>query len=326
MNALVSIIIPCYNAEQWVSEAIDSALSQTYSPVEVIVIDDGSTDKSLEIIKGYGERIRWETGANKGQSAARNRGFSLSNGKYIQWLDADDYIILDKIENQVSYLEEYGYDIVYSDWRYQYHKQNGNTWLSDVNITGDRQDILEALLAGLALTVMNCLMKREIVEKVNGFDEDMRAGEDVYFWIKTAIYGAKFGYKPGDYSVYRKYGNITVSSKDLENCCRSCAALLLMSLQLLDERGFLNETYKKSLAKTHFGLAKWYLCIDRRLARYHVEKAKELNPKFQPDGLSVYEIIFRIFGFGIAGYLFIAKTKLIDLLTSIKVSNLRRII
>ena len=95
MNSLVSVIIPCYNNEEWIAEAIDSALSQTYTPIEVIAIDDGSTDKSLEIIKSYGDRIKWETGVNKGHSAARNRGFSLSSGKDIQWLDADDYILPD---------------------------------------------------------------------------------------------------------------------------------------------------------------------------------------------------------------------------------------
>jgi cellulose synthase/poly-beta-1,6-N-acetylglucosamine synthase-like glycosyltransferase len=64
MSALVSIIIPCYNAERWVGEAIRSALKQTYSPVEVIVIDDGSTDRSLDFIKSFKDEICWETGPN----------------------------------------------------------------------------------------------------------------------------------------------------------------------------------------------------------------------------------------------------------------------
>ena len=75
---LVSVIIPCFNAEQFLSEAIDSILAQTYPRIEIIVIDDGSTDSSLEIIKSYDNRLIWQTGANKGGNHARNLGFTLA--------------------------------------------------------------------------------------------------------------------------------------------------------------------------------------------------------------------------------------------------------
>src|SRR2546421_11836378 len=120
-SQLASIIIPCYNAERWVAEAIRSALDQTYAPIEVIVIDDGSTDKSLEVIKSFGNMIRWESGPNRGGSHARNRGFESSSGKYIQFLDADDYLLSQKIETQVAFLEKTGADVVYGDWRYKWH-------------------------------------------------------------------------------------------------------------------------------------------------------------------------------------------------------------
>ena len=107
MSKLVSIIIPCYNAEKWLTEAIDSCLNQTYSNIEVIVVDDGSTDGSLDIIKSYGNKIIWETGKNKGGNHARNRGFVLSKGAYIQFLDADDYILPEKIARQVDFLEQH---------------------------------------------------------------------------------------------------------------------------------------------------------------------------------------------------------------------------
>ena len=67
--ALVSILIPCYNAERWVGEAVQSALDQTYPKKEIIVVDDGSTDRSLDVIKSFGPRIRWETGPNRGANA-----------------------------------------------------------------------------------------------------------------------------------------------------------------------------------------------------------------------------------------------------------------
>ena len=73
MGELVSILIPCYNAERWIAQAVESALAQTYSPTEVIVVDDGSRDTSLAILKSFGNRIRLESGPNRGGNITRNR-------------------------------------------------------------------------------------------------------------------------------------------------------------------------------------------------------------------------------------------------------------
>jgi glycosyltransferase involved in cell wall biosynthesis len=116
MNPLVSIIIPCFNAADCVSEAIESALGQTYRNIEVIVIDDGSTDASLEKIKAFGERIRFETGPNRGGCAARNRGIELAQGEYIQFLDADDLLELKKIENHLPELAGDPRKTTVSEW------------------------------------------------------------------------------------------------------------------------------------------------------------------------------------------------------------------
>jgi glycosyltransferase involved in cell wall biosynthesis len=101
---LVSVIIPCFNAERWVAAAIDSALAQTHRNIEVIVIDDGSTDGSLDVIKNYRNRIRWETGPNRGGCAARNRGVELAIGDYLQFLDADDLLHPEKLSRQLTLL------------------------------------------------------------------------------------------------------------------------------------------------------------------------------------------------------------------------------
>src|SRR5438093_263789 len=102
MGPLVSILIPCYNAERWIAEAVESALAQTWADKEVIVVDDGSTDRSLEIIRSYDDRVRWETGPNRGGGAARNRLLELSRGDWLQYLDADDYLLPNKIEQQMA--------------------------------------------------------------------------------------------------------------------------------------------------------------------------------------------------------------------------------
>lgn len=103
MSPIVSIVIPCYNKVAYVAAAIESALSQT-ADCEVIVIDDGSTDGSLEAIRHFDGRIRWETGPNRGGSAARNRGLTLAEGRFIQFLDADDILPADKVALQLARL------------------------------------------------------------------------------------------------------------------------------------------------------------------------------------------------------------------------------
>lgn len=101
----VSILVPCHNAERWIGEAIESALKQTWFRKEVIVVDDGSTDGSLDIIKRFGDHIRWDTGPNRGGSAARNRLLELAQGEWLQYLDADDYLLAAKIANQLAVID-----------------------------------------------------------------------------------------------------------------------------------------------------------------------------------------------------------------------------
>src|SRR5438067_693233 len=103
---LVSILIPCFNAERWVAQAIESALSQNWPETEVIVVDDGSNETSLENNKSFGDRIRWETGPNRGSNVARNRLLELTRGEWLQYLDADDYLLPEKIALQMQFIAE----------------------------------------------------------------------------------------------------------------------------------------------------------------------------------------------------------------------------
>jgi glycosyltransferase involved in cell wall biosynthesis len=101
---LVSVAIPCYNADRWLRDSIDSCLKQTYRPLEIIVVDDGLTDKSLQILRSYGSKIKYKTGPSRGGNHARNRGFTLSGSECVQFFDADDYLLREKLERQVTFL------------------------------------------------------------------------------------------------------------------------------------------------------------------------------------------------------------------------------
>src|SRR5207248_9826940 len=107
MRPFVSILIPAYNAEPWIADTIRSALAQSWPRKEIIIVDDGSRDQTLEIARQFASRdVCVVTQENQGASAARNRALSLSQGDYIQWLDADDLLSPDKIAKQMEVAQE----------------------------------------------------------------------------------------------------------------------------------------------------------------------------------------------------------------------------
>ena len=190
--SLVSVIIPCYNAECWVAEAIQSCLDQTYRPIEIIVIDDGSTDRSLEVIKSFGSNIQWETGPNRGGNAARNRGFALSKGRFVQFLDADDYLLPQKIQTQVACLESSGADVAYGDWRHQRHEPDGTAHLEAIQVAGKHADMSEALLGGWWVAPVAVLYRRNAVSRIGGWDESLQAAQDTDLMIRLALANRHF--------------------------------------------------------------------------------------------------------------------------------------
>src|SRR6266571_8933317 len=124
IRSFVSILIPCHNAERWVAQAVESALAQTWLQKEVLVVDDGSQDGSLDAIKKFGDRIRWETGPNRGGNAARNRLLKLARGEWLQYLDADDYLLPDKVAKQIHFVSLHSQtDVVFGPLTLEYSTQ-----------------------------------------------------------------------------------------------------------------------------------------------------------------------------------------------------------
>ena len=109
MNPLVSILIPAYNAQEWISDTLQSALAQTWRRKEIIVVDDGSKDQTSAVARRFEPSgVQVFTQENRGAAAARNTAFALSHGDYIQWLDADDLLSPDKIAHQMAALAKNG--------------------------------------------------------------------------------------------------------------------------------------------------------------------------------------------------------------------------
>src|SRR5258706_9511710 len=122
----ISIIIPCYNAQRWIRETLSSVLAQNIASMEIIVVDDGSTDDSARIIQQEFPAVRLLQTENRGPSHARNVGTQASSGTLIQYLDADDLLVPDKLNAQAHLLEETGADVAYGDWQFLVPTSNGS--------------------------------------------------------------------------------------------------------------------------------------------------------------------------------------------------------
>jgi glycosyltransferase involved in cell wall biosynthesis len=188
----VSIVIPAYNAAEWIAETIESVLQQTYHDLEVILVDDGSTDRTVEIaeyiLKSGRFRYQILRQENNGPSVARNRGWRVARGTWVQFLDADDLIHPRKIEIQIIEGSGGAVDVIYSDW--QRLRWTGGTWAKENYIYKPMigEDAPADLLRNENFIGLGSqLISLSALRRLGGFDESHRFIEDVELYIKIAV-------------------------------------------------------------------------------------------------------------------------------------------
>lgn len=195
MNPLVSIIIPVYNGSNYMREAIDSALAQTYCNIEVIVVNDGSTDITEEIALSYGDQIRYYAKENGGVSSALNLGIEVMRGEYFSWLSHDDAYFPDKIESQVKALCAAGTKTivmcgcVYIDKNANDLPKKQNTALFQKESLLPGKQALHILLKNGTFNGCSLLIPKVAFELCGVFDESLRFNQDSYMWMKLFLSG-----------------------------------------------------------------------------------------------------------------------------------------
>ena len=192
---LVSIITPTYNTAKYLPRAVASALNQTYSNLELIIIDDGSTDDTKETLKPYlnDRRLQYVYQSNQGIAGARNAGINKAHGRYIALLDADDEFLPTKIERQLKTLEERpDYGVCYSDILHFYDTNPRKFFHHRYSYPSG--NIFEPLLKKQFINPLSVFVRREVIEKHGSFDETLRHTEDWDLWLRWARAGVKFYY------------------------------------------------------------------------------------------------------------------------------------
>ena len=189
MNFLISIIVPIYNVDKYLEECIESLKNQTYKNLEIILINDGSTDESVKICEKYKEkdnRIVFINKNNGGAASAKNEGLKMATGDYIAFVDSDDFIELDMIEYMVNTIKKYNSDIVQCSFTNLY--KNTEKFKQDTIVEQkiSSKDFLELFLTKWDSSLFwNKLFKREVIENV--FFKEGRCIDDEFFTYKCVI-------------------------------------------------------------------------------------------------------------------------------------------
>jgi glycosyltransferase involved in cell wall biosynthesis len=210
----ISVVIPCYNVEAHVEEAVRSVMDQTYEDVDVFAVDDGSTDGTREQLQmltvKYPGRFRWEGGTRHGACAARNLGMARTEGEYVQFLDADDMILTDKIHRQVDLIRASGHpDIVVGDFLNTY--EDGREEL----VRGVGTNPWTALIRTQMGTTSANLFKRSAVEAVGGWNPDQASSQDYELMFRMLKNKATVAWDPHVSSLVLKRSSGSISRTDL---------------------------------------------------------------------------------------------------------------
>ena len=187
---MISIIIPCYNAEKTIKRCLESVISQTYKNIEIVIINDGSIDKTDSIIKKYinDNRIKYYNRSNHGIGKTRNFGIKEATGEYITFLDSDDYLPNDAIDNLYKLAQKNKLDLVVSDY-YVDNKNIKSEKIKSFPITNIKNN--PNLIFDINLAPWNKLYKKELIENIK-FEENLKY-EDAPFVIESIIKAKRIG-------------------------------------------------------------------------------------------------------------------------------------
>lgn len=209
-SPLVSIVTPSFNQGEFIRETIESVLNQTYKNIEYRVIDGGSTDQTLEILKSYGDRFPWVSEPDRGQTNAINKGLALSHGEILAYLNSDDVLEPDAVEKVVKFfLTHPGIDLVYG--KAYYIDKTGNI----TGLYNTKDYSFARLMSDNCICQPAAFWRKEIAERCGPFDESINFGMDYEYWMRMDRAGGKLFHIPDILARSRLYAETkTLSSRE----------------------------------------------------------------------------------------------------------------
>jgi glycosyltransferase involved in cell wall biosynthesis len=268
----VSLVIPCFNAASTLGATVESVLAQRIE-LELIVVDDGSTDDSLAIARSFGTALRALTGPNRGVSAARNRGIAETKSEWIIFLDADDLLLPGTIVKRLETAERITADVVICDWVVDesFRDRRVIDW---ANVNADPEI---AFASGTWAPPGALMYRRGIVDKIGGFreEEEVMVSEDQCFLFEAAFHGARFVHSPHT-GVYYRISTGSLSRHNPAQNMRSWFVAAKSFEEMWLSRGRLTDPQRKvcahnydRVARMHFwsGHPDYFEAVERQRAQ-----------------------------------------------------------
>ncbi|HME41668.1 MAG TPA: glycosyltransferase [Syntrophorhabdales bacterium] len=308
---LVSVIIPTHNCARFLGEAMDSVLAQTYRPIELIVVDDGSTDNTGSVLEEWGRNVRRDRMIHfrtfcqeqRGAPAARNKGLIESQGEYIQFLDADDILSPGKMASQVSILSGSGggEKAAYGPWRH--FVTSGNRILVYNPQYGVSEgEWLKQWLSGWFVPPHSLLWMRSDVIRLGPWDESSAPDDDGEYAMRYLASGGRLIFCPEMWVYYRQNPNValfgnSLSGRRTASSIRARIRVARRMERFLAETGLLDDEYSRALSHRYYGIAKNYTTGNRLLRRLCLRDFRRLSRDGNAPGTSRHRVLARLFGF-----------------------------
>ncbi|RPD46895.1 glycosyltransferase [Hymenobacter sediminis] len=279
--SLVSVVIPCYNAEKYIAATLQSVLQQTYPAVEVLVVDDGSKDASAKIVADIARtqpQVRLHSKPNSGVADSRNVGISLAQGEYIAFLDADDLFEPENLARKVAYLEQHPHIGLVHSAEERFQSETNQT----VEVIQGKGGQVLPLLLEMSTTVIHSpssvVVRRSVLDEAGHFDTKLSTSADWEIWVRLARC-TEFGYLTETLVRYRIHGqqmhnNIPLMERDM-----------LYAFTKLHQEGsyFSSEAYyRQCLANLYLILAACYRGDMHDNARFLRFLAKSVSTDVRP--------------------------------------------
>lgn len=258
----VTVVIPAWNAEAWIERALDSVLGQTRPPDELIVVNDGSTDGTESLVRTYGDPVRLLSQENRGLSAARNVGIEVARGRWVAFLDADDYWLPEKLEKQLELIErEPRLGFVSAAARLEYEDGTDAGCWSCVD-EAEQGYVLETLFrnnAAVAGSGSAVIARRDLLLELGGFDTCLKSLEDIDMWMRLAAVASYACVREPMVVIARRRGSM---SRNLEQMKHNACCVMRKNRHLLGRHS--GRYWRWCYAGMLTDYAKWEIRTGRR--------------------------------------------------------------
>ena len=286
----ISVVIPCFNAERFIGAAIESVLEQSYKPLEIIVVDDGSTDDSAMVIKKFGDRVKLIQQENRGRVESRKTGFFNSKGDWIALLDADDLWHKRKLEMQVKAINNSKNEIVMIHSNYRCIENISSEQAMPYMYKIPRIADFKTVFKGNIFSTSSVLLKRDILFKViNYWNLGRLRAQDYGLWLLMMCHG-KALYLDKELSYYRVHNNNIHNPIDFKIGALESRRNVLRYIKEKGLERILPTDWKATLAKNCFGIAWSYYVIGKyKTARAYFKEG--LKYHFDPKWFAYYVLL-----------------------------------